>query len=245
MQVGASFPSAALKKQTKSGFYTQLHIGSAATEPLSEMSSSSCMHGSVCPQLPRWRASATKPVWRWLYPPSTAMLTAHLTSPPEGITESRKDQLMLLPSSAAGYKSICLQEGLFLWPSLSTKCKMQPCYFPRQTQGRKHPLAAPVSSPHALSSRDSLLLSHTLLQMGQEPVSTLPGLVNFMFVIPGGWKESNSLVCEKPRVGSAKQRTGKLLWAALDPSGWAQIIPLQSHKAASVGESHHSNDSLR
>lgn len=55
-------------------------------------------------------------------------------------------------SSAAGWKSICLQECLFLWPSLTTKCKMQSCYCPR------HPLAAPVSSPHALSSRDSLLL---------------------------------------------------------------------------------------
>lgn len=87
MQAGASFLSAALKKQTKSGFYIQLHVGSAATEPSSEMSSSSSSSSSVCLQLPRWRTSATNPVWRWLYPPSTAMLTAHLASPPEGITE--------------------------------------------------------------------------------------------------------------------------------------------------------------
>lgn len=80
---------------------------------------------------------------------------------------SRKDQLMLLSISAEGYKSIYLQECLFLWPFLRTKGKMQPCYFPRQTQERSHPLAGPVSSLHALSSRDSLLLSNTLLQMGK------------------------------------------------------------------------------
>lgn len=42
---------------------------------------------AVYPQLPRWRTSATNPAQRWLYPPSTATLTAHRPSPPEGITQ--------------------------------------------------------------------------------------------------------------------------------------------------------------
>lgn len=166
MQVGSSFLSAALQKQTESGFYIQLHIDSGA---LSEMSSSSCMQGSVCPQLPLWRTSATKPAQSCLYPPSTAMLTAHLPSPPEGITALEQKGSPHALAQLCSRLEVHLFTGkcLFLWPSLTTKCKMQSCYFPRQTQERKHPLAAPVSSSRALSSRDSLLLSNTLLQMAK------------------------------------------------------------------------------
>lgn len=209
------------------------------------MSSSSCMHGSVCPQLPRWRASATNPVQRWLYPPSTAMLTAHLASPSWGHHWEQK-------GSAHALAQLCsrLQVHLFRgmpFPVTISEHKVQNAtlLLPQANTGEEAPTCCSCEQPPRFVLKGFSVAVYYSSANGQEPVSTLSGLVNFMFVIPGWCKESNSLVCEKPRVGSAKQRTGKLLWAALDPSGWAQIIPLQSHKAASVGESHHSNDSLR
>lgn len=166
MQVGASFLSAALKKQTKSGFYIQLHVGSAATEPSSEMSSSSCMYGSVCLQLPCWRTSATNPVWRWLYPPSTAMLTAHLASPLEGITELEQK------GSAHALVHLCrrLQVHLFTgmpFPVTISEDKGQNAtlLLPQANTGVTHLLVLWAAS--TLCPQGTLLLSNTLLQMGK------------------------------------------------------------------------------
>lgn len=160
MQVGASFLSAALKKQTKSGFHTELHVGSAATEPLSEMSSSSCMHGSVCSQLPCWGASATNPARRGLCP-SSCSSWGHHRATAQRITSCFCSALQQVRSPPIYRNAFSCDH---LWAQ-SAKCNLATA--PEQTRERKHPLAAPVSCPHALSSRDSLLLSNTLLQTGK------------------------------------------------------------------------------
>lgn len=112
MQVGASFLPAALQKQTQSGFYTQLHLGIAAAGLLSEMSSSSCMQGCVCPQLPHWTTSATNPAQSCLYPPSTAIPTAHLPSPPEGITKLEQKGSPHAPAQLCSRLEIHLFTGM-------------------------------------------------------------------------------------------------------------------------------------